>query len=247
MTYSFVPGKSSLGNSILNADKFEMDMSPNSITTKCACGSREFNNKRLFIVDTPGFLDPNVAEKDIQQEVAKSYQMTALPGPHVFLLVLEPIRFTEQEAKAVEYLNAIFGPQAINHTIIIITHGDDLAADECTIEEYLAGTGADPRLKTLIAQCGNRYLSMNNRGTQAEKQTTIEALLNMITKMVKNNGGQVYRNEAFDALAVAISIEKSSGTFSPFNPDGSYRLLPKTEEIVIEGFLRRTIGKKNAF
>jgi GTPase Era involved in 16S rRNA processing len=247
MTYSFVPGKSSLGNSILNADKFEMDMSPNSITTKCACGSREFNNKRLFIVDTPGFLDPNVAEKEIQQEVAKSYQMTALPGPHVFLLVLEPTRFTEQEAKAVEYLSAIFGPQAIHHTIIIFTHGDGFARNRSTIETYLGRLKPDAPLKKLVDQCGNRYLSVNNIGTDAEKQTTIEALLKMITKMVRDNGGQVYRNEAFDALAVAISIEKSSGTFSPFNPDGSYRLLPKTEEIVIEGFLRRTIGKKNAF
>ena len=56
-----------------------------------------------------------------------------------------------------------------------------------------------------------------------------------------------YRTSAFDAVAKVIDMEISRGAFNPFKPDGSYVLLPKTEEIVIEGFLRRTVGKKNAF
>jgi GTP1/Obg family GTP-binding protein len=40
------------------------DISPNAITAQCACASREFNGKRLFVVDTPGFLDPNVESED---------------------------------------------------------------------------------------------------------------------------------------------------------------------------------------
>jgi hypothetical protein len=216
-------------------------MSPNSITTKCTCAAREFNGKRLFIVDTPGFLDPNIESKVIQEEVAKSYQMTALPGPHTFLLVLEPIRFTAQETEAVEYLSKIFGPQAVKHTIIIFTHDDDFARNGSTIEQYLDELGPDAPLKKLIDRCGNRYLSVNNKCTvAAEKQTTVEALLRMITEMVDKNSGQVYRTDEFNAVAEVIKIEISEGTYNP------YVLLPKTEEIVIEGFLRRTVGRKNA-
>jgi len=231
----------------LDADKFETDISPVSITTKCACAAREFNGKRLFIVDTPGFLDPNITREDIQQEVAKSYQMTALPGPHAFLLVLEPTRFTAQEHEAVEYLSIIFGAQAINHTIIIFTHDDEFIRNRSTIERYLGRLGPNDPLKKLVEQCGNRYLSVNNIGTDAEKQTTVEALLNMIREMVARNGGQVYRTDQFDAVAEVIDIEKSKGTYNPFKPDGSYVLLAKTEEIVIEGFLRRTVGRRSAF
>jgi len=215
-------------------------MSPKSITTKCTCAAREFNGKRLFVVDTPGFLDPNIESKDIQEEVAKSYQMTALPGPHAFLLVLEPIRFTAQETEAVEYLSKIFGPQAVKHTIIIFTHDDEFARNDSAIEQYLNELGPDTPLKKLIKQCGNRYLSVNNKGTVAEKQTTVEALLHMITEMVDKNSGQVYRTDEFNAVAEVIKIQISEGTYNP------YVLLPKTEEIVIEGFLRRTVGRKNA-
>ncbi len=226
----------------MNANNFETDISPTSITTKCAYGSREFSGKRLFVVDTPGFLDTNIKEVEIQKEVAKSYQMTALPGPHAFLLVLEPTRFLPQENEAVEYLSKIFGPQAINHTILIFTRGDEFSRSGSTIERYLGRLKPDAPLKKLVEQCGNRYLSVNNVGTDAEKQQAVEALLNMITDMVTKNGGQVYRNDQFDAVAEVIEMEKSKGTFHPFKPDGSYVLLAKTEEIIIEGFLRRTVG-----
>jgi hypothetical protein len=221
-------------------------MSPRSITTQCACGSHEFNGKRLFIVDTPGFLDTNITSHDIQQEVAKSYQMTALPGPHAFLLVLEPTRFTAQEKEAVEYLSQIFGPQAVNHTIIIFTHDDEFVRNGSTIEQYLDELEPDDSLKRLIEQCGKRYLSVNNKCTVAEKQTIVEALLKKITDMVDENGGQVYRTDQFNAVAEVINLEMSEGNYNPFRPDGSYVLLAKTEEIVIEGFLRRTVGRKNA-
>ncbi|CAF3856340.1 unnamed protein product [Rotaria sp. Silwood1] len=74
-------GKSSVGNTILSRKLFEAKMAPVRVTTKCASGARIFENKRQFIVDTLGFLDYSIKEADIQQEVAKSYQLTAVPGP----------------------------------------------------------------------------------------------------------------------------------------------------------------------
>jgi hypothetical protein len=201
------------------------DISPNAITAQCACASREFNGKRLFVVDTPGFLDPNVESEDIQTEVAKSYQMTALPGPHAFLLVLEPGKFLPQEAEAIDYLTKIFNSQAIDHTIIIFTHGDALTRAGKTIKSYLELLKPDHFLKKLIEQCKNRYLSVDNIGTDAEKQTAVEALLTKIAEMVTKNGGQVYRSAIFDAVAEVIDVEKSKGTYYPYKPDGSYALL----------------------
>ncbi|CAF3963086.1 unnamed protein product, partial [Rotaria sordida] len=62
-------GKSSVGNTILGAKLFEAKLNPNGVTKQCGSGTRDFEKKRLFIVDTPGFLDPNITEAAIQEEV----------------------------------------------------------------------------------------------------------------------------------------------------------------------------------
>jgi hypothetical protein len=58
----------------------------------------------------------------------------------------------------------------------------------------------------LIEHCGNLYLSLNNVGTDAEKQATVDALLKMIAEMIAINGGQVYKSIQFNAVAKVIDI-----------------------------------------
>jgi hypothetical protein len=99
----------------LNAKIFDAGISPTSITTQCACASREFNGKRLFVVGTPEFL--------------------------------EPTGFTAQESEVVDYLSNIFGPQAINYTIIIFIRGDELARNQSTIEQYFGRLRVNTPLK----------------------------------------------------------------------------------------------------
>ncbi|CAF0889208.1 unnamed protein product [Rotaria sp. Silwood1] len=237
-------GKSSVGNTILGGKFFVAKKAPVGVTTQCASGARDFENKRLFIVDTPGFLDPNIEDEVIQQEVGKSYQLTATPGPHVFLLVLEPARMTDQEAVATDYLSKIFGPKAVHHTIIIFTHGDVLEEEENTLDGYLSQLPTNAPLRKLLEQCGRRYLCFNNKGTEQEKNEAVRSLFERITAMMSNNHDKVYTTDTFVALAKEIAKEKAKGTFNPVKPDGSYALLPQTKEIVIDGYLRRTVGRR---
>ncbi|CAF0861701.1 unnamed protein product [Rotaria sordida] len=65
-------GKSSVGNTILGAKLFEAKLNPNGVTKQCGSATRDFEQKRLFVVDTPGFLDPTITEAAIQEEVALS-------------------------------------------------------------------------------------------------------------------------------------------------------------------------------
>ncbi|CAF2541871.1 unnamed protein product [Rotaria sp. Silwood2] len=233
-----------VGNTILGGKFFQAKKAPIGVTTQCGSGARNFENKRLFIVDTPGFLDPNVADAVIQHEVGKSYQLTAFPGPHVFLLVLEPTRMLPQEAVAVEYLSKIFGPSAINHTIIIFTGGDQFEDEETTLDNYLSQLPKDAPLKKLLQQCSQRYLCFNNKGTEQQKSEAVRNLLERIADMMSKNHGKEYTTDIFAALAKEIAKEKAKGTFHPVKPDGSYALLPQTKEIVIDGYLRRTVGRR---
>ncbi|CAF5164900.1 unnamed protein product, partial [Rotaria magnacalcarata] len=67
-------GKRSVGNTILGEKYFKSGKRPIGVTTKCAYGAQDFEQKRLFLVDTPGFLDPNIAGKAIQCEFGTAYE-----------------------------------------------------------------------------------------------------------------------------------------------------------------------------
>ncbi|CAF3358172.1 unnamed protein product [Rotaria socialis] len=238
-------GKSSFGNTLIGAKEFTPGTSPNGVTEHCKCASRDFDDKKLFVVDTPGFLDPRIHRDDIQEEIAKAYQVTALPGPHAFLLIVEPTRFLSEDAEAINYLSDIFGPDAIKNTVIIFTHDDAFDPSEGkTIETYLQELTSKSPLRTILDQCQWRYLSVNNRGQESEKRKVIEKLLDMIASIIAKNGGKGYRTTKFDKVAKVNDEEKAKGDYNPIKPDGSIILHPKIKEIIVEDFLRRTVGRK---
>lgn len=211
------------------------------MTSKCQTGTHLFEGKQLFVVDTPGFLDERIDEEEIKIEIGTSYEMTATPGPHAFLLVIEPGRFLPQEAEAIQYLTKIFGGQAINHTIIVFTHAENFR--KTSVEQYLEKLKEDSPLRTLVRQCQNRYITVSNYGNEQDKQQSISNLLKMVENLLEKNNGEVYRSKDFDEIAQAIIKEKEKGTYKPFKQDGSFHLLPQTKQIIIDGRLRRNLGR----
>ena len=174
--------------------------SAQSITRSCVIGRRLFDGKEICVVDTPGFLDTSVIQEQIQAEIAKCYQLTA-PGPHAFLLVINPTqRFTKEEGKPAEYLDIIFGHQAVHHTIIAFTHADAFLLKEITLEQYLAKLKPDAPLRILLDRFNHRYISVNNKGTQSEKDATVKKLLDMVSVLIKNNNGQEYVSNIPDTV-----------------------------------------------
>ncbi|CAF3362911.1 unnamed protein product [Rotaria socialis] len=240
-------GKSAFGNTILGQERFHHEDAADSITIECASDIREFDGKRLFVVDTPGFLDTNQPEEVLHEEIAKSYQMTARPGPHVFLLVFDiKQRYTPEQFASVELLDKIFGPKAVDNTIIVFTHVDELKPKGKTLEQYLEKLkdGLSHPLNKLLDKFHRRYLGVNNYGSQSEKDATARILLDMVNKMMVENKGQVYTNEQFTDVAKAVETEMSKGTYQPYKSDGSFALLPQTKAIVIDGYLRRMSSRK---
>ncbi|CAF3470076.1 unnamed protein product [Rotaria socialis] len=204
--------KISVGNIILDEKYLKSGKSPIGVTTKCAYGARDFEQKRLFLVDTPEFLDPNIENKAIQHEFA-------------------------------DCLSEIFGQTAINHTIIIFTHGDEFEDEEITLDIYLSQLPQTHRLDQLLKRCDQRYLCFNSK-VKEQKDETIKQLLRMITDMTSKNSDKVYITDIFAAVAKEIFIEKAKSTFNRLKSDGSYILLPQTNEIVIDGFLRRAVDRQ---
>lgn len=91
-------GKSATGNTILGDTSFESSMSPSFVTKNCSKKSCNLYGQEVVIVDTPGTNDTLCSLKEFQKDMQKCTSLIA-PGPHAFILVLSPARFTTEEKK----------------------------------------------------------------------------------------------------------------------------------------------------
>ncbi|XP_067260272.1 GTPase IMAP family member 8-like [Chanodichthys erythropterus] len=129
-------GKSSTGNTILNRDAFRAGL----MTTTRSCEKQEalVFGRTVSIIDTPGllvsFLLMNIQVHD-HYKIEKSLELS-VPGPHVFLLVINLLGFTEEEKNTVKWFEENLEKDALNRTIILFTHGDllNFLIDEPLIE-----------------------------------------------------------------------------------------------------------------
>jgi len=225
-----------LGNTILGRKEFKARKAAKSITTKCGVGERIFDNRRLVVVDTPGFFDTEFSPEIIIPEIAGSHQ-SAAPGPDVFLVVLTFDRFTPQEEAATKWISEVFDERALGYCIIVFTGLDSLKRDEITVEEFLQDAPAF--LQNLIQKCNGRYIAVDNTASNDEKEETTKILLDKISTMVQKNGGQYYNNKHF--MQIATVLGKYPGWFDPLKPDGTVNLLLETQNIVAHGLAAKTI------
>ncbi|XP_013123073.2 GTPase IMAP family member 8-like isoform X1 [Oreochromis niloticus] len=203
-------GKSAAGNTILGQKVFRS--TPCRATAKCQMNTGQFDGQILAVVDSPGLFDTHTTEEEIKAEISRSITFAA-PGPHVFLVVIQANRFTEEEQKTVRMIQNVFGEEAAHHTMVLFTCGDNLEADEVTIEEVIS---ANPTLSDFVCQCEGGYHVFNNRSRDPAQ---VKELLEKIKTMVQKHGGRYYTNEMF---------KEAERAFKNLEPDLRIVLVGKT-------------------
>lgn len=156
-------------------------------------------------MDTPGIFDSSRSNKQTQEEICKSINMTS-PGPHAFILVFSISRFTEEDKKCIEHFVKHFGEEMYKYCIILFTREDELQEKESTIMDFIEKS--PPELKNLIQKCDQRFIAFNNKLKDKTKDQQAEKLLNMISINIKQNKGRYYTEEMYTAATKVLKERK---------------------------------------
>ncbi|XP_058388917.1 GTPase IMAP family member 7-like [Diceros bicornis minor] len=185
-------GKSATANTILRKIVFASKISAHAVTPTCQKASGEWKGRNLLVVDTPGLFDTRKSLETTCGEISKCV-LYSCPGPHAIIMVLQLGRYTEEEQKTVALIKNLFGKAAMKHVIILFTRKDDL--EDQSLSDFIAE--ADVKLRNVIQECGNRYCAFNNRADEAEKEAQVQELVELIEKMVQNNGGTYFSDPIY--------------------------------------------------
>uniref|UniRef100_A0A8B9I100 AIG1-type G domain-containing protein n=1 Tax=Astyanax mexicanus TaxID=7994 RepID=A0A8B9I100_ASTMX len=182
-------GKSAVGNTILGEKVFKTECSQKSATKICQRAEIVIDGRRIVVIDTPGFFDTEMSEKDLKQEIISCLVQCA-PGPHVFILVLKVERYTKENQQTVEKLLELLSGDVVHHMVLLFTYGDELD-DNMTIQDFInksdneGSNSGKQSLKGLAERCGNRvhvidnkHWKENSRETQANPPPWFGVLLN---------------------------------------------------------------------
>nr|XP_029137646.1 GTPase IMAP family member 8-like [Labrus bergylta] len=141
--------QNSVGNLMMGGKVFEADKDPHFQSVR----GRWRENKVITVINTPDLLLSKIFDDKLKRHLEKCARLSA-PGPHVFLLVLQPEDFTEQHKRRLCRVLQHFGGQSFDHSLVLIS----------TPSEKSLGYNhmINPHLQEIITLCGNRYLMQEN-------------------------------------------------------------------------------------
>ncbi|XP_022064391.1 GTPase IMAP family member 7-like [Acanthochromis polyacanthus] len=193
-------GRSSSGNTILGRSAFCVDVSPCSVTTRCMRQSGTAQGRSISVIDTPGFFHTHLSPQEVMAEVGQCMGLSSL-GPHVFLVTLQPGRFTQEEREALEWIKARFGPDVTRFMMVLFTWGDQLQGKRA--ENFLEKS---QELSEFVSSCRGGHHTFDNSGQDktTECSQQVSDLLEKVDKLVADNGGGCYSSEMFKEAESAI-------------------------------------------
>ncbi|XP_044053412.1 GTPase IMAP family member 8-like isoform X2 [Siniperca chuatsi] len=189
---------SSVGNFILGETKFNTEEEPD-------CCQRErgrFKEKEIVLINTPDLLFPSISEDKLREHVTNCVRLSD-PGPHVFLLVLQPEDFTEELKLRLCRVLKLFSDRSFDHSLVLISTPREESPG--FMDKYMN----HPPLKDMIRKCHDRFLWRKN--------LELAELLTRLGQIVREN------NEQHLSLPREPDVEpvKRSSSFEFLPPDMS--------------------------
>lgn len=128
--------------------------------------------------------------KEEKIELLQALSLCGHGGPHVVLLVIPLLDFTEPERRAVERRMEILTSAVWRHTIVLFTFGDLLRGKGKSVQEHIQSGGS--ALHWLMEKCRYRYYVMDNKTAITGKEETVKQEVN---EGVRKQGNTWLRKE----------------------------------------------------
>ncbi|XP_034543635.1 uncharacterized protein LOC117815807, partial [Notolabrus celidotus] len=192
-------GKSVAGNAILGREEFaSLPGSFTAITQECEKKRALIEGQRVAVIDTPDWFNSEQTPDEVRAQISSCVALSS-PGPHAFLLCVPIDQPAKTELQALEALESVFGPEAVQkHTVVLFTHADQLResgkAGHLNVEAYIADQRED--LLKLVEKCGDRFHVMETGGGWRDRRN-VSDLLEKVEQTVKEAGGECYSCPAF--------------------------------------------------
>ncbi|XP_034020308.1 LOW QUALITY PROTEIN: GTPase IMAP family member 6-like [Thalassophryne amazonica] len=236
-------GKSSLGSTIFGEDAFEPNHSPNAGTSECQAKTKIISGRKVTLVDTPGFFDPDRSEDQLKPEIVRC-MVECASGVNAFLIVLKVEKFTEQENAVVTEICKCFSEDALKYAVVVFTHGQQLPKGT-KIEDFVK---QNKNLSDLVERCGgrchvvdNKYWNNIQQGNYQSNRVQVSALLDCVDQMMKENQGSCYTNEML--RSVQKEIHQEVQRITPLFPNMSQEeIQQQATSIVSQKTLNKLVG-----
>ncbi|XP_054466401.1 GTPase IMAP family member 8-like [Anoplopoma fimbria] len=186
--------RSSVGNFILGETEFNTEEEPDH----CLRVSGRLKGKKVVVINTPDLLLPNIFQHKLREHVENCVSLSD-PGPHVFLLVLQPEDVTEKLKVKLCRVLKLFGDQSFDHSLVLISTPREESSR--VRENYLN----HPPLKNIIRICRGQLLW--------KKTTELSELLTCLDQLVKENRGDHV------SCGICHIVRENKGTFLTFTEE----------------------------
>ncbi|XP_054483129.1 GTPase IMAP family member 2-like [Anoplopoma fimbria] len=163
--------RSSVGNFILGETEFNTEEEPDH----CLRVRGRMKEKEIVLINTPDLLLPNISEDKLREHVENCERLSD-PGPHVFLLVLQPEDFTEELKVKLCRVLKLLSDQSFDHSLVLISTPREEQSG--FMERYRQ----HPPLKEIIRKCKYRFMWRKN--------LEHPELLTQLGQVVKENYGR---------------------------------------------------------
>uniref|UniRef100_A0A4W6CVY8 AIG1-type G domain-containing protein n=1 Tax=Lates calcarifer TaxID=8187 RepID=A0A4W6CVY8_LATCA len=203
--------RSSVGNFILGETVFNTEEEADC----CQRVRGQVEEKEIVLINTPDLLLPDISEHKLTEHVKHCVRLCD-PGPHVFLLVLQPEDFTEEQKKRLCRVLQLFSNQSFDRSLVLISTPREKRTS--LIENY----EHHPAFGDMIGKCRRWLLWQKHEGSD---------LLTIMDQIVKENNGDhvicdVFMDTTFDISSGFGSLRQAEAARVHLDPSGAFLMAP---------------------